>query len=410
MDVLDISDSWRDGTATARVRIRPSGQEDSLVLWYRFRGLSQPLDGLAEAVTAGLVIPCMFEGEPLSVPGGLSADLVTNVTKAQQILRSWHDELSPVAIMASQLDHVGAQQSGTGVACCFSGGVDSWYSLLNHEARVSHLLLVRGFDISLDNDVLWSAAIRYGARAAEGLGKQLITCETNLREIADKRRARWGRRFQGDFWGQCLHGAALASVALALRQTVGELIIPATHTYAQMKPWGSSPLLDHLWSDGYLDITHDGCEANRVEKVRLIADSDLALETLRVCYHDTSEINCGHCEKCLRTMMALHVCGALSRAKTFPHHLPVREIHSLIVPTQVRHHYVTLQKEAQIAGDKEVLKATEIILKERLSLHQVTAQAKRVVRATAPGRMLLRLRNRGRLAASPSATVPNTGR
>jgi hypothetical protein len=275
---------------------------------------------------------------------------------------------------------------------------------------VSHLLLVRGFDIGLNNDVLWSAATKRAGQVAEGLGKQLITCETNLREIADKRRAGWGRRFEGDFWGRCLHGAALASVALALRKTVGELIVPATHTYAEMKPWGSSPLLDPLWSDGHLRIVHDGCEANRVEKVRRIADSDLVLETLRVCYHDTSEINCGHCEKCLRTMMALRVCGALARARTFPHYLPVREIHSLIVPPHVRHHYITLREEARRMGDEELLRAAEVVLKERLSLRQVVARARHLARQTAPGRALAQLRNRWRLAASPSATVPNTGR
>ena len=220
------------------------------------------------------------------------------------------------------------------------------------------------------------------------MGKTLITCETNLRNVADKCRSTWGRRSDHEIWGHCLHGAALSSVALLLRHTIGELIIPATHTYAQVKPWGSSPLLDHLWSDGHVKITHDGCEANRTAKVRRLAASDVAVESLRVCYHDTSRINCGHCEKCLRTMVALRLYDALDRARTLPRSLSMPELHALVIPSFVRHHYIALGEEARRLGDDELVKATEIILGKRRSLRHALARFKHVVRPTATGRVL----------------------
>ncbi len=387
MEILDISTSRDNGVAMVRARVQPQGAAESLELWYSFEGLDEPLDGVNEAVTAALVVPCMAEGEPLSMPGRVSSDFLANMAKAQRVLAGWYDDLHPIRVRCSVHDG-GARQRAGGVVCCFSAGVDSWYSLLKHEQRVTHLLFVRGFDVGLGNDALWRATRSNAAAVAAQLGKRLITCETNVRDVADKRRGGWGKTFIGDFWGERLHGAAIASVALMLRRTIGELIIPATHSYAEIKPWGSSPQLDPLWSDGYLKITHDGCEVDRVAKVRRLTSSDIAMATLRVCYGDTSDINCGHCEKCLRTIMTLRLSGALARAKTFPRPVALAELHALIVPPQTRHHYVAMREEARRVGDKEMLAATEIVLGERLSAVHATARLRHALRGTVLGQVV----------------------
>ncbi|MDX9861466.1 MAG: hypothetical protein RBS99_11165 [Rhodospirillales bacterium] len=387
MEVLDISTSERGGIAMARARLRPHDGGEPLELWYRFEGLEEPLDGMNEAVAAAMIVPCMLENEPLSLPGPLSPVFIANCVEAQRGLAGWYDDLQPITVKGP-LGDAGTASPASGVIGCFSGGVDSWYSLLKHEARVTHLLLVRGFDVGLGNDILWRAARDSAAGVAGRLGKKLVTCETNLRDVADKRRSGWGKKYAGDFWGTRLHGAALASVALPLRRTIGELIVPATHSLAQIKPWGSSPQLDPLWSDGYIEITHDGCEADRVAKVRRLADSDVALATLRVCHADTSAINCGHCEKCIRTMLALRLCGALDRARTFPHPLPLSAVHALVVPPHQRHHYVALRDEARRIGDKEVLAAAEILLGDRLSAIQTTARLRQALRPTVVGHVV----------------------
>jgi hypothetical protein len=96
------------------------------------------------------------------------------------------------------------------------------------------------------------------------------------------------------------------------------MYLPATHTYAELFPCGSHPLLDPLWSTETLEIVHDGCEATRVEKVARIAQSGAALRYLRVCWENRDgAYNCGRCEKCLRTMISLRVAGALDRCATF---------------------------------------------------------------------------------------------
>jgi hypothetical protein len=395
MRIFDARATYRERGATAAACILPDGANTPFDIWFRYDGCAHPLDGVGDALAVGLLLPAMFEAQPLIVEEPISRRLGANLAKAQEVLSCWYDYLSPVRVTASNLED--AQERGqraAGVACCFTGGVDSWYSLLKHEDRITHLLLVRGFDIGLDNDVLWNETRAKIASVAARMGKKLITCETNLRVLADKRRAKWGKRHDGDFWGECLHGAALASVALALRQEIGELIVPATHTYHQVKPWGSSPLLDPHWSSHRIRITHDGCEAGRVDKTRALSRSDCALDTLRVCYDDTALYNCGRCEKCLRTMMALRICGALGRAQTFPGGLSLADVHRLIIPLHVRHRYDELTAAARQAGDEAVLRAVQAAIGQQFSLAHSAAVFKQTLRdgpMAGPLRSLLRV-------------------
>jgi hypothetical protein len=126
------------------------------------------------------------------------------------------------------------------------------------------------------------------------------------------------------------HGSVLASTAHALGGVLGRCVIPSTHTYAELLPWGSDPLLDPLWSTEGVEVIHDGCETTRTEKVQRLAEWPLALQHLRVCWPDwIEEYNCGKCEKCIRTMIALHVAGALPRSRTFPRALDPTHIRNV---------------------------------------------------------------------------------
>jgi hypothetical protein len=87
-------------------------------------------------------------------------------------------------------------------------------------------------------------------------------------------------------------------------------------------PYGTHPLLDPLYSSSDLRIRHDGIELSRLEKTRLIAGWDVALQNLRVCnqyrQYRSGRLNCGRCEKCVRTMLGLLAVGALDKTNVFP--------------------------------------------------------------------------------------------
>ena len=328
MKVFEIQIEYRGGSARVTARVEPKGGRAQDV-WFRLDGLEQAPTSAAEALAVGLLTPCMFEGEDLKIYGALSWTLARNLEAAKDVLASWHPDLAPVDVLASQFTRVwrGVRRP-SGTALCFTAGINSWYSLLKHEHRVTHLILVRGFDAELDDDDAWHDRRARVGRIADQFGKRLVTCETNLRSIADKQNCTWGRRANANFWGPYLHGSALAAVGLLLQREVGGLIVSAVHTYQRLKPWGSSPLLDPLWSTDRMQTTHEGCEASGMDKVRVVATSDLALETLHVC--DRASVNCGRCEKCLRWQLALRVAGAPDSGRAFPVRLAMAEAHATL--------------------------------------------------------------------------------
>jgi hypothetical protein len=139
------------------------------------------------------------------------------------------------------------------------------------------------------------------------MGKNLVVVKTNLREIIDPL-VPW----------KWMHGSGMAAVAHVLAGGFQRIYISTSQWHGHQPANGSHILLDPLWSLESLELVHDGLEATRLEKVRMVAQSSLALQNLRVCYLNVGgAYNCGRCEKCLRTMVALQIVGAYERCTTF---------------------------------------------------------------------------------------------
>jgi hypothetical protein len=87
---------------------------------------------------------------------------------------------------------------------------------------------------------------------------------------------------------------------------------------AVLRPKMTHPTLDPHFSTEATKIVHFG-SAGRMEKMARISRSQVALDRLDVCKddHPAGELNCGYCERCLRTMIGLHVYGALARCHAF---------------------------------------------------------------------------------------------
>ncbi len=307
-----------------------SVQTDPFLLWYRF-----PLDymkavniRLNDAFAAALLTPAMALGERLRIDGVISAGLMQSLPHLQAIYHEWNEGFSIISVEPSGLDHSPApERRASRVSLFFSLGVDSFYSLLkNHrdhpgdEETIDHLLFVRGLDIAINDpkvDELFTTSVRNAGTVANQFGIRLIVASTNLRLFTN--------RFVS--WGKTCHGAALASVALALSDGLTQVKIASTYDWENLFPWGSHPRLDPLWSNGRVVFTHDGCESTRLAKTRLVARHPIALETLRVCWENPDSLyNCGKCKKCLRTMDELQRWGALERCVAFPEHRRIKDV------------------------------------------------------------------------------------
>ena len=265
-----------------------------------------PLTSSADPFVALALLPAMRLGAELHCAGRVSARLLRHLPQMQEIIATWFKEFHTVPVHGCA-EATPATAAGNGVGCFFSGGIDSSYSALKHGDELTDLIFVRGFDIALDDSVLWPKVLPAMQRAAANQRKSLIVVDTNCRALLDTY-APW----------TLSHGPALASVALALSPQLRTIYIAASDSYAVLEPYGSHPLLDPLWSTEQTDVIHDGCEMDRWQKLDHLVSSEAALSWLRVCWQNRSgAYNCCQCLKCVEAMLYLEANGALRRCPTF---------------------------------------------------------------------------------------------
>ena len=249
-------------------------------------------------------------GEALRLSLPVDPQLLSNASRLMAIWSGWYPNVRPVPVEAeSRATLPGPAVRASGAF--LSGGIDSFYMVLRDRngARpadvpaIDKLLVVHGFDIPIDADEEFAKLRDSLSGASDALGLELVDVATNLRTM----------RFREADWGRLAHGGALASVGLAAEGAFRSLCIAATHYDGPVKPWGSQPETDPLFSTGITRIHHVGLLIPRREKTEYIAGFDVALRHLHICFRLRSAENCCDCEKCLLAMLTLEVLGALDR-------------------------------------------------------------------------------------------------
>lgn len=301
---------------SVRVSARLTIGARARTIWYQFSGGAPEPN--PEAFVALALLPAMSRHIALHTAGSVCSGFSSNLGHVQEIMRAWDRRLVSVQITGPRRK-LAARKRKKPTALFFSGGLDSFYSLVKNREDLSHLIFVHGFDIPLQDKELRRDVSDSMRSVAAKVRKPLIEVETNAREFLDEY-VHW----------ELAHGAALASVGLLLKGMFGRMLIPATHTYVELFPWGSHPVLDRLWGVKDMEIVHDGLEATRVEKARLISSSPVALQHLRVCFINSGgAYNCGRCEKCIRTMLNLAAVNALERCTTLPRQIDPEHVRSM---------------------------------------------------------------------------------
>lgn len=309
-----------------------------------------------DAFLAALLMPAMALGEELVIEAPVSPRLHRSARTVRDIYTAWWGDRHRVVSLRCAAPVPPVRHAGPGaVGLYFTGGVDSFYSLLKddelstdaeHEP-VTHLLYA---NFECHHGRAYDRLLGRLRRAAEETDRQLVLIDTNVRSLTQR----------ATYWPD-YHGAALASVALALQGLLGRCLIAASDHYRHLPPLGSHPILDHLWSTEKLEIVHDGAEASRTDKVvRQIARSRLALETLSVCWRSEPAHNCGVCEKCLRTMVNLEMAGSLGRCATLPRTLDIQALRDVRMPEeQNRDAMRSVAADATRWGRHDIVEAIE---------------------------------------------------
>ena len=289
-----------------------------------------------EALIACSLLPAMASGMGvLDLTGPTSAKLVSALPTIIDIMKAWNPELTPVSV-PSLIPVAKPRPSPGRVGVFFSGGVDAFYTFLKCREEITDLIFLHGAESALGNPELLKRAAANVDEVASEFGVGVVHVKTNLKPVMST--------FVD--WGLTGHGAGLVTIGHLLAPAFERIYIASSVHYGDLFPWGSHPLLDPLWSSERMEFVHHGCAARRIEKVEFIAGFDAALNHLRVCswgpgskYEGGGVVNCGRCEKCARTMLALEAAGKLSRCKTFDRPLESERVRRLRVKPEIRAFY-----------------------------------------------------------------------
>jgi 7-cyano-7-deazaguanine synthase in queuosine biosynthesis len=271
-----------------------SGNIGRFPLWFKYSRGHRVNEADATPFLIAALTPAMLLGEDVIVDDRyyVSEKVFSNLPLIQTIINCWNPIFKKIKVQARTTATL-PEKSGCGAF--FSSGVDSLYTLVKHQQEIDQLILINGFDFNADT-AAWEIMIKRCQRIAKIYKKELLIVETNLKEFNSFFNLSRFANF----------GATLATIGQLL--DFKTVFLNSADTYEKIFTSGSHPLLDPLWSTEACEIIHTGLEADRTKKIELIKSDPNALNNLWFCLKDPNA-NCGKCNKCIRTYIALKLNG-----------------------------------------------------------------------------------------------------
>ena len=276
-----------------------------------------------EAFLAGVLIPALHFGERrIAINEAVCPVFLEGLSFIMGLMAHWSDgQMSPLNLDAERRPLPLYSSDDRRCGLFLSGGIDSLATLRcnhlryppGHPYRVQDCLMVHGFDIGgvIERGAkyhVFERARAHMAAVAEDAGVTLVPVYTNIRHLCDHR----------ELWLNRFFGAVLAAVGHAFARRLARVNVAASYDIPNLVPCGSHPLLDPAYGSAEVQIRHCDVELSRVDKLRTIAEWPVALDNFRVCLANVPDrLNCGRCEKCVRTMCGLAAIGALNKSDAF---------------------------------------------------------------------------------------------
>lgn len=270
----------------------------------------------------------------VEVEGEVCARQRDNLEEALRIWTGWYPRVSRPVLEATGGFRDTRPRATRRTGALVSGGIDSLAALKanrdayppDHPEAVQDGLFLVGintYDLASgpsgdrlrpDRARFYDAHVARIRRLGAAVGFHTIVLRTNARLLYE------------DWQSFCDVGcgATLAAPALMLGRRITHLLLGSTGYGGDVPPHGTHPAVDPLLSTGAVRVHHDQALVDRLEKTRIVASWPEGLAALQVCLGvetpDPDVPNCGRCQKCVRTMLALLLLGRLQDAPTFPVH------------------------------------------------------------------------------------------
>lgn len=368
------------------IRLKAIIRDDntSREVWFEYpEKLAESLTKLAHPWLLAALPFGLQTGQAICLDMPVDAAFLENINAWIRRFKVWFPQIMDVEIEAPT---VWSDEQGEKSFSFFSGGVDSWFTLLRHTVEtegypqvgtVDHTLTAWGFDIPLSNRPAFDKIADDCRTSLEPLGVNPIFVATNIREHESS----WWKTH----WGPITHGLGLAAVGHFLAPVARRILIPSGDHFRDYPPQGSHPDTDHLLSSSRTPFVHDHPLYKRIEKIECISRHSDVLKGLRVCWKQQSEKNCGTCEKCFRTMRALEILGLLDEATSFDigQYRSLRRRQVYVDSELDLVFMISLCEDAQSRGNNEL----SDLLERNLATNRRIARVLRILKAI-PGQPL----------------------
>ena len=291
-------------------------------------------DEVADAFVVGCLLPAALYDEDIVVECAMSEKLYYNLTNTVlYILATLFD--CKIKIRAKELTNTNYNAQGVGCGC--SLGVDSLAAIFQHSAsfcsngyeaapasyNITHLTYFNvgamGYVDLAKAKTSYDKDIQLVKAFASEIGLPVISLESNFSILY--------KDFDFDASGDMRNFSA----ALSLQKLFGKYLYgsgyPVTeYKYDREQTGYYEFLLAPMVSTESMEIVIANPNMSRVDKTKFIVDNPLTQKYLYVCWKELianrwpdseiarikdKKLNCSHCDKCKRTLLAIDILGKL---------------------------------------------------------------------------------------------------
>jgi len=238
----------------------------------------------------------------------LDKNFLDSLGRIELVFKKWFPQFSfSTNINVENL--VSNRFGNDGYGLLFTSGVDSLSSYILHKEKKPTLISIWGADVPTEEYLFWNRIKSLLENFAVVHGANIHFIKTNGRELLNDLLLATEYKIGEGWWGEVYHSLFLLGLCapLTITEKIGTIFIASSFPEnLSREPWGSHPLIDNniSWADN--QVLHDAYELGRQEKIRnILKVHPEYLKYLRVCHIQYSKLNCGVCEKCLRTITNL---------------------------------------------------------------------------------------------------------